>query len=409
MTASAIQGLVSSVLVALLVFAPSGARAQGAPPVDDGKATPGVPAAKDAMDGEFPLPAGAGWHASLVLDNGTTGIWTVKQLPVWTAQACPPVVGLDDKGVCHVMVPYSGRWTPYRTIADGKWLGGLDCGDVDPRLPGTEIYAGSQSGNVYQGVAHRTFFLDNRLIAYLPGREVHTIVAGDLDPATAGAELLVFTRPGGLYRITPDGPNGTFRTTLVQDIAGRVRDAVVLPARPGQAAEIATVMDAGRLDLLRMTADGPRWENVLSLPMGLGRLAVKPGSTEAGTVLYATVDDGRVFRLERSSGPGWAAEVIYHGPLGPRGIAAGPFHENPALETLAVYGYAGKVEILTRTEAGWTAEVAFQDRDKGHWLCAAEVDGRNGTREILASGYGGRIVLLSRPPGYGERGAATTR
>jgi hypothetical protein len=26
---------------------------------------------------------------------------------------------------------------------------------------------------------------------------------------------------------------------------------------------------------------------------------------------------------------------------------------------------------------------------------------RNGTEELLVSGYGGRIVLLSRPPGYG--------
>lgn len=37
----------------------------------------------------------------------------------------------------------------------------------------------------------------------------------------------------------------------------------------------------------------------------------------------------------------------------------------------------------------------------------AEVDGRNGTRELVGSGYGGRIFLLSRPPGYGLEGVPT--
>ncbi len=32
-----------------------------------------------------------------------------------------------------------------------------------------------------------------------------------------------------------------------------------------------------------------------------------------------------------------------------------------------------------------------------------EVDGRNDTRELLCSGYSGRVVLLNRPPGYGRK------
>ena len=36
-------------------------------------------------------------------------------------------------------------------------------------------------------------------------------------------------------------------------------------------------------------------------------------------------------------------------------------------------------------------------------MLAAELDGRNGTDEILLSGYGGRIVLLERPVGYGRK------
>ena len=43
--------------------------------------------------------------------------------------------------------------------------------------------------------------------------------------------------------------------------------------------------------------------------------------------------------------------------------------------------------------------------DVGRVCCdlleVAELDGRNTTDELLASGYGGRIVLLSRPPKFG--------
>ena len=49
----------------------------------------------------------------------------------------------------------------------------------------------------------------------------------------------------------------------------------------------------------------------------------------------------------------------------------------------------------------------FRDADKGHWIVACEVDGRNATEELVASGFGGRIVLLFRPPGYGREELAT--
>jgi hypothetical protein len=77
------------------------------------------------------------------------------------------------------------------------------------------------------------------------------------------------------------------------------------------------------------------------------------------------------------------------------------------VETVAVYGYAGKVQLLTRGEKGWSVETLFVNDRKGHWLCAAELDGRNATDELVASGFGGRVVLLARPPGYGLEGVAT--
>jgi hypothetical protein len=256
-----------------------------------------------------------------------------------------------------------------------------------------ELYCGSKNGNLYQVVAHPHGFFDIRLVAHLPGREIHTIVGGDLDPAVDGPELLLFTRPGGLDRVTPTGPDGKFECRHVADLDGRVRDALELPG-----GEIATVSATGTLDLLRMTPDGPAWSVVFEAGTGIGRLAAPAGRAD---ILYSTLDDGRILRHERGAG-GWRHETIYDGPLGPRGIAAGPFGEDPGRETVAIFGYSGRVEVLTRGEGSWKAETIFVDRDKGHWLAAAELDGRNTTRELLACGYGGRIVLLSRPPGYGR-------
>jgi hypothetical protein len=113
-------------------------------------------------------------------------------------------------------------------------------------------------------------------------------------------------------------------------------------------------------------------------------------------------DDGRILRHEQRTGDDWITETIYLGPQGPRGVVAGAFAESPAVETLAVFGYSRQVELLTRTAGGWQAEVIFVDMDKGHWLATAELDGRNATPEIITSGYSGRLVLLSRPPGFGR-------
>ena len=87
--------------------------------------------------------------------------------------------------------------------------------------------------------------------------------------------------------------------------------------------------------------------------------------------------------------------------LGRRGIVAGRFHADPQTESIAVFGYSKKVQLLTRERGSWRVETIFEDVDKGHWLAVGELDGRNATDEIILSGYGARVVLLARPPGYG--------
>lgn len=366
-----------------------------------------LPPKPDPSLAEVPLPAENGWRASLVLDNAGVGIWTVEALQVFPQTATPEVVGLDDRGRAHVCAGYSGKWTPTTVVSDGKWLGGLAHGDLDPRLHGSETYVGSQQGNLYQIVAWPHGPLDYRLIAHLPGREIHTIVAGDLDAAQPGPALIVFTRPGGVFRVTPTGLHGRFETSHLFDYDGRVRQALVWTDPHAAPPTIATVSHNGRLETLHLTREGPRWKTIYQDAMGLGRIALRPPTHGQPRVLYTTHDDGRVLRHEQGLDGEWSNETIFLGPQGPRGVVAGCFGASPTTETVAVFGYSQRVELLTHTPAGWQTETLFLDTDKGHWLAVAELDGRNHTREIITSGYSGRIVLLARPPGFGRSELAT--
>ncbi len=366
-------------------------------------AAPGAaPDAPDPSAGEVRLDSGSDWNASLVVDTDPTGIWTVKVMQVFPQYACPEVVGLDDEGRCHVLVSYSGKWTPVTTIADGTWLGGLTQGDVDPRVPGPELYTGGKKGNLYQVVAYREGVVDNRRIAHLPGLEIHTLVAADLDPSSDGDELVAFTRPGYLYRLTPRAGADGFDATLVEELPGRVRDAAWLQ----DSSRLATVDRAGRLRLGTWASDGFRWETLFERPMGMGRLA--QARRDGRTVLYNTCDDGTVWRHAEDGAGSWSHELICAGPQGPRGIVAGRFDPDPSVETVAVFGYSRRVELLQRGPDGWTAETIFTDRDRGHWLAKGELDGRNATDELVLSGYGARVVLLARPPGHGLPDVLTT-
>lgn len=366
-------------------------------------ATPAGPPPDPARE-EVKLPgAASGWQATLVVDNGSTGIWTVEPEPVFPQYAAQQLVGLDDAGRCHVLISYSGKWTHRVCCDDQQWLGGIAHGDVDPRIARAELYVAGARGNVYQVGTYDSGDLDCRLIAQLPGLEVHTLIAGELDPRSAGAEVLAFTSPGHVYRLSPSGPDGSFVTEHLEQLPGRVRDALLLPAEEGRPLRIATANRAGLLQLLTIDAQGLHWETICSVPMGFGRLELRAQST-GPVVLYSTLDDGRVLRHEELADGG---QTIYAGPQGPRGVASGRFVEDPDVETVAVFGYSSDVQLLSRRGETWTVETLFTDRDKGHWLAAGEFDGRNGTDELVGSGYGGRIFMLAREPGYALPGVLT--
>lgn len=359
---------------------------------------------RDPTKNEISLPASGGWDASLVLDQGPVGIWTVAEVDAFPAYACPDIAALDDLGRLHLLWSYSGKWTPVTTVHDGKWLGGFVHDDLDPRLDGPEIYTGSQNGNIWQVTTHQPVFCSSRLIAQIPGREIHTLVGGDLDPGIDGCELLAFTNPGGLYLLTPKTAGEGWVTKQLSELTGRIRDAVLLPAEVGKPREIATVGRHGKFEILTLDGGAPTWRTVHVAPMGMGRIALRPGASADSLIAYTVADDGRVWRHQRAAERTWSTELVYVGEQGLRGCAAGRFDADPAVETIALFGYSKHVELLTKRGGSWQVETLFVDRDKGHWITRGEFDGRNGTDELVATGYSGRVVLLARPPGYGLPG-----
>lgn len=358
---------------------------------------------------EVPLPAAAGWQASLVFDNEGVGIWTTGTLDAFPQYGCPDIFGLDDRGRCVLLSSYSGKWTPHQTVEDGAWLGALSRLDLDPTVDGREIYCGGQRGNLFQIVPRRQGGFDVATIARFFDQEIHTLVGDDLLPSRPGDELLVFTQRGETYLVLPDGEGG-FEATQIANLEARVRQALLLPHTAGERPWIAAVSRSGEVLLLRLTDEGLEQRVILSEPMGLGRMALRtPTVSDEALVLYVTRDDGLLLRLQGTAADDrWQRELVYAGPQGLRGVAAGRFDADPEVETVAVFGYSSKVQLLSRRAGSpWSARTLFVDRDKGHWLATAELDGRNGTDELIASGYGGRIVLLAREPGSGLDGICT--
>ena len=342
-------------------------------------------------------PAGGGpalevagdWRALVALDLGETGIWTVAALDVFPQFGGQEVVALDDLGRCHVLVQYATKWTDLQACCDGTWLGGIALADLDPRLDGAELYVGGKTGNVYQVVPQREGVPDARLIANLGGQEVHTLAA-------AQGELVAFTSPGSVWRLSAREGAARFAARESTPNRGRIRDVARLSD-----GRLATVSRAGELVVGDAGTVETGGELVLRVESGLGRVAVG-----ANDVLYAASDDGVVWRCERT-GSRWSSERIYAGPAGLRGIVVGHFSEPAPSEELALFGYSARVELLSRDSAGaWSTRTIFTDRDKGHWLGRGELDQRNGTDELIGSGYGGRVFVLARPPGYGLTGAA---
>ncbi|MGE0144177.1 MAG: ABC transporter substrate-binding protein [Planctomycetota bacterium] len=359
------------------------------------------------------LPAGAGWDAALI-HRAARGIWYAQVEPVIADHGPPEVIVTCDDGRLMTLSVYSGNWTERSVNPDGQWLAPSRPADVDPRVPGAEIYAGGRGGNVHRITAVREgaarHRLESREIAHIPDEEFHTVLAGDLDTSRAGDELLAFAITGAVFQLDPDLRTGdpgsaSFVTRRVATLPGRVRDALIV--NDGKTSpRIYGVSRSGHLLSMALGERGLESKVIAHEPMGLGRIA--RGRVDAiGIVLYVTRDDGVLLRFELDGKGNAKRSVIFVGEQGLRGVVAGRFFAEPGIESVAVYGYGSKVHLVSRRADGpWESTAIFASEDQGHWLSVCELDGRNATDEIIATGFGGQVVLLAREPGYGLDGVA---
>ena len=96
-----------------------------------------------------PLPAGDGWRAERI-HHSDGGVWYAHIDKVVDAHGANDVIAGDDKGRLLLLSVYSGQWTAHSVVGDGQWLAPTRPADVDPRVPGREIYAGGRSGTVHR-------------------------------------------------------------------------------------------------------------------------------------------------------------------------------------------------------------------------------------------------------------------
>ena len=348
-----------------------------------------------------PLPALAGWRAASI-HQADGGVWYAHVDQVVDSFGQPEVVATDDDGRFLLLSVYSGQWTAHSVVCDGLWLAPSRPADVDLRIAGRELYAGGRAGSIHQVTLRSQpfarFTLESREIGHIAGEEFHAIVAADLLPG-GGDELLVFGITGAVYQALPSSDGSDFVVRKLADLPGRVRDVVVVPQSDGQPAVVLGASRSGHLLRMVMSDAGLQATVVLKEECGLGRIAKSP----KGGIYYVTRDDGVLLRIAGASNAKEAVQrqVLYAGGQGLRGVAAGRFFADER-EAVAVYGYDKSVHLIARTADGVASvETIFEAADRGHWLTVGELDGRNGTDELVATGFDGSIVLLAREPGYG--------
>ncbi len=369
----------------------------------------------DPTKGEIRLSGSApGWDAFHLF---TTDCWRIHALGgglLTKYYGSPQVVVLDEKGRCVILQSDSGKWSPQIVVEDGKSCSAWATGDIDPRIDGTEIYVGSGGGNVYQVVHQGRRGWVTEMVASIPDASLSKLIIGDVAPSRPGDELIAVTNNGPVYEIHP-GPtkDKPFTFELIGDLGSRCRDAVLLPADGKRPARIAALLQTGEVALMTRTETGFDRKPMCNEPMSIARIARKPtvrrnapGGVESPgvepEVVYVARTDGLILRFSERQDGSWMRDMIYAGPTGTRGLAAGRFDLDPRTETVAVFGYSKKVQLLSaRPGEPWKVETIYTDFGGGHWLAAVELDGRNTTDELVGGGFSFHVFMLARAPGYG--------
>jgi len=353
-------------------------------------------AAPEAPVVPAPLEAFNGWEARLLWESEVE-VWGVFAADVLPSRAGLEIVAMDERGRANLVFMNNDEPVPWMAVMDGQWLGTAGFGDVDPRRPGPELYVAGARGNVYQVVPLPQGGFESRVV-WFARDEVHTLILDEAVPGHPGPDLLACTLEGGIYHLVPSASVTGWDAWLLHQDPGRVRNAVVhdfTPALEGN--EVLYVSRSGNFVQLGWKDGELAARTIRRDAQGLARITLGMVAENGVPVVYTAGDDGRIFRCTLSPDGAWNCRVIYAGPAGARGVAAGRFTDDTTQECVAVFGYSMEVVLLVR-DAGsedFEPRTIFRDTDKGHWLIAVDLDGRNGTDELVSCGYSGRVVLLT--------------
>jgi hypothetical protein len=324
----------------------------------------------------------------------------------------PQIVGVDQAGhlVLADLGPAGGTPSGRVLYENRSEMTGLEVADVDPSVPGEEIYAGAYEpgqddvgGWVLEAVVDGDRTKVRRV--FTAGAYVHTIES--VPPATPGGprRLVVGTYAGEIHVLTPTPGEGEWEHRLVyrdppvsdprpKDPRPRIKDLTLLRDPSGRAMhEVFAVFAGGRA----VYADLDRPDSgviVAEEDGGWGR-ACRDDATGA----YACGYKGRVVHFTRDASNAFAAEVLEQEgtDAGLRGMVTGRFPlpgASDEVAPLATFGFHRRCRAILPRAGAWDPVTLFTDTDRGHTLVAADLVPGNDADELVLSGYSKRILVL---------------
>jgi hypothetical protein len=314
------------------------------------------------------------------------------------------LIAVDQAGTV-VHVGFAGG-TPRSEVVyrHGVELTGIAVGDVDPGVPGEEVYVGGYAeGQGREGTGGAVV----QIVLGPGGPRTRRVWQGDayvhamerVAPARTGepVRLLVTTYAGEIRLLTPqpgDAPwedRVVFRDTPSGDPeALKMKDVTLLRDASGRPPHVAmAAMKTGRVVVADL--DDPASARLVhEEPGGLSRV-----SADAAGGAFLSGYFGRILHLV-PDGAGFRADAIHHEAKdsGLRGASLGEFPVAGGPATLATFGFFGLCRVLTPRNGAWDATTLWRDTDRGHALEAADLIPGNGGDELALGGYSKRLTIL---------------
>lgn len=369
--------------------------------------------------------------ASLVSSCVATGPWRSSEDVAWRPVICVETTAAIERIRCGKLDPreavphaaavdqagdvawiaFDGGTPRAETIYrhDGE-LTGLAIGDVDPLVPGAEIYVGGRRGGglpeeaggavVQLVVDARANVRVRRLLecsAY-----VHSIERVPTRADGSGGGLLVCTYRGEIHRLTPTPGAGPWRDEVLwadapaQDVeTPKIKDAAFLVRADGSPTNEALVaFKTGRLAWIDVERPGS-FRVIHEEAGGLSRVTPAPDGSA-----YVTGYAGRLLHVTRSGGDFQVAVLAQEGvDSGLRGAVLGRFPVSSRTRSgLVVFGFHKRCRALVERLGVLDPVTLYVDVDRGHTVEAADLVPGNDADELLVGGYSKRVTLLVPGP-----------